>query len=83
MKSRKLLTLSGITDYRIHYRQVTNAVRMLTKIIPNMLEDPAWDGFWWTPTPLGVVVTVPGEEVQMPAASSQPQQDPLAFTLIR
>eukprot|EP00041_Stephanoeca_diplocostata_P036436 m.1331669 g.1331669 ORF g.1331669 m.1331669 type:complete len:768 (-) comp24866_c0_seq6:3369-5672(-) len=62
--------------------QVTNAVRMLTKIIPNMLEDPAWDGFWWTPTPLGVVVNISGEDIQAPEAGSNQQQEPLAFSLL-
>ena len=38
--------------------QVSNVVRLLTRLIPFVYEDPAWDGFWWTPTPVGVVISM-------------------------
>ena len=38
--------------------QVLNAVRVLTRVVPALLEDAAWDGFWATPAPVGVTSTM-------------------------
>ena len=42
---------------------VIGVIRMLSTIMPIMFEDPAWDGFWSTPAPRGVLVTIPKETV--------------------
>ena len=42
---------------------VIGVIRMLSIIMPIMFEDPAWDGFWSTPAPRGVLVTLPKETV--------------------
>jgi hypothetical protein len=31
---------------------------VLTRVIPYLYEDPAWHSFWWTPTPVGIVIKV-------------------------
>lgn len=49
---------------------VINTVRMLAMIIPIMFEDPAWDGFWTTPAPKGVVIVIPEETI---ATSKDPE----------
>eukprot|EP00038_Savillea_parva_P017428 m.20216 g.20216 ORF g.20216 m.20216 type:complete len:828 (+) comp3767_c0_seq1:52-2535(+) len=82
---RAVLKLQAATRSKLQYKpaqeQVLNTVRLLTKVIPNMFEDPAWDGFWWTPTPLGVITTMPGEKVMLPMAPTD-KQPPLAHTLL-
>jgi hypothetical protein len=62
------ITLSSHDTDAHPHGAVSNTVRLLTKVIPNMFEDPAWDGFWWTPTPLGVITTLPGEKVRTTSA---------------
>ena len=37
---------------------VINVVRVLTRVIPILHEDPAWEDFWLTATPVGVKVTL-------------------------
>lgn len=56
--------------------QVINVVRLLARIIPLVHEDPAWDGFWLTPTPTGVVVTMPPFSTDPRTPLEKPQSEP-------
>lgn len=40
------------------YNQALGAVNILARVMPLVFEDAAWDGFWWTPLPVGVVLEV-------------------------
>ena len=35
-----------------------NCARVLTRLVAALFEDSAWDGFWLTATPVGVVITM-------------------------
>lgn len=57
---------------------VVNTANLLTRLIPLVLEDPNWEGFWWTPTPVGVVVSMVSDvratqlNLLQPAGSTEP-----------
>ena len=39
---------------------VISCARILTRVLVGIHEDASWDGFWFTPTPVGVVVPMVG-----------------------
>lgn len=84
-------TATGVGNYRAQ-AQVLNVAQILTRIIPYIYEDTAWDGFWWTDTPIGVVVTMPPGSTQSPnvadrestveESSAVSERVPLIITLV-
>lgn len=77
LQHTRSMTSPVLSAAQVH---VINTVRMLTSIMPIMFEDPAWDGFWSTVTPCGVVVTIPGERILSTETPTAPTS--LAVTLI-
>ncbi|EDQ91116.1 uncharacterized protein MONBRDRAFT_31774 [Monosiga brevicollis MX1] len=51
-----------------------NVIRLLMRLVPVMMEDDSWDGFWQTPTPVGVVITLPENFLEKPASPGHPAQ---------
>lgn len=52
--------------------QTTNAIRVLIRIVPYILEEPSWNGLWWTPTPVGVIVPMPDGHTNPPMFKGAP-----------
>eukprot|EP00055_Hartaetosiga_balthica_P008575 m.32387 g.32387 ORF g.32387 m.32387 type:complete len:816 (-) comp6381_c0_seq1:2700-5147(-) len=61
---RAICTLShhtnsgGVNGFASQF-QVTNLIRILTRLMPLIFEDHEWDEFWLTPTPVGLTITLP------------------------
>jgi hypothetical protein len=57
--------------------EALNCVRLLTRILPYIFEEPEWRGFFWSSTPIKVQTSFFSD-----AAKNDPVSTPLAVTLL-